>query len=164
MAPSNLELAYFQEQLIFTQKMEKVLHYSFQKVKPVIELLETNNGNAEISQEQAEMLEALTARFARLSDILIQKLFRATDALELTDEGSLIDRINRMEKRGIIKNAQEWLELRKLRNQIAHDYVLEDLIPLYQSVFHQCKILLSAVDAIVNYAAQKGWDSKPQNK
>ena len=135
MAPSNLELAYFQEQLIFTQKMEEVLHYSFKKVKPIIQLLETNV-DAEISQEQAEMLEALTARFARLSDILIQKLFRAIDALELT----------------------------KLRNQIAHDYVLEDLIPLYQSVFSQCQILLSAVDAIVNYAAQKGWDSKPQNK
>ena len=162
MVPSNLELIYFQEQLMLTQKREEVLHYSFQKVTPIIQLLETNV-DAEISPEQSEILEALTARFARLSDILIQKLFRAIDALELTDEGSLIDRINRMEKREIIRNAQEWLELRKLRNQIAHDYVLEDLIPLYQSVFSQCQILLSAVDAIVNYAVQKGWHSKPQN-
>jgi hypothetical protein len=68
-----------------------------------------------------------------------------------------------MEKRGLIKNAQEWFELRKLQNQIAHDYVLEDLIPLYQSVFYQCQIRLSAVDAIVNYADKKGWGSKPQN-
>jgi hypothetical protein len=61
MAPSNLELAYFQEQLMFTQKMEDVLYYSFKKAIPIIELLETNV-DAKISQEQAEMLEALTAR------------------------------------------------------------------------------------------------------
>jgi len=41
---------------------------------------------------------------------LTQKLFRAIDALELTDEGSLIDRFNRMEKRGLVKGANECMK------------------------------------------------------
>jgi len=152
---NELELEYFQEQLRLAQQMVVVLRYSFERATP---LIKTENENAEINAEQAEILEALTARFARLNDTLTQKLFRAIDALELSDEGSLIDRFNRMEKRGLVKTANELIEMRKLRNQIAHEYVLEDLIPLYKNVFEQCEILFNVMDAIANYADANGWN------
>lgn len=158
MARSNtLETAYFQEQLTLTRKMVEVLRYSFERAEPIVQGLKTN-ATTEISMESAEILEALTARFARLTDILTQKLFRTIDALELTDEGSLIDRFNRMEKRNIVTHAEQLIEIRKLRNQIAHDYVLEDLIPLYQMVFQQCNLLFGIVEGVVNYGKEKGWN------
>jgi len=157
MSQSNeLELEYFQEQLRLAQQMVVVLRYSFERATPIAQLIKTEN--AEINAEQAEILEALTARFARLNDTLTQKLFRAIDALELTDEGSLIDRFNRMEKRGLVKSANELIEMRKLRNQIAHEYVFEDLMPLYENVFEQCEILFNVMDAIANYASANGWN------
>ncbi len=76
-----------------------------------------------------------------MADILVQKLFRAVDALELVDEGSMIDRLNRMEKRGVIAKTEEWVETRQIRNQIAHDYVLKGLLSLYLSVYPQCPLL-----------------------
>ncbi len=63
-----------------------------------------------------------------------------------------------MEKRGIVTSANDLIEMRKLRNQIAHEYVLEDLMPLYKNVFEQCELLFDVMDAIVNYACANGWD------
>lgn len=156
---NTLELAYFLEQWELTQKMVDVLHYSFEQAMPIMELFE-NPLHAEITAEQSQILEALTARFARLADILTQKVFRAVDALELTDEGSLLDRFNRMEKRGIVANAEELVEVKRLRNRIAHDYALADLIQLHQEVFYKCELLFSTIEALGRYAYEKGWNTE----
>jgi uncharacterized protein YutE (UPF0331/DUF86 family) len=88
---------------------------------------------------------------------LIQKLFRALDAIELVDEGSLLDRLARMEKRGVIDSMETWTEIRELRNQIAHDYVIADLVELQRNVFEFCPLLLGVLDRLATYAAKKGW-------
>ena len=44
----------------------------------------------------------MTSRFARLSDIIIQKIFRLIESLELEEPGTVRDRINQAEKWGII--------------------------------------------------------------
>ncbi len=156
MADSNqLELTYFREQWGLTQKMVVVLRYSVECATPIVEQLE-NHPQLEISAEQSQILEALTARFARLTDILTQKVLRAVDALELVDEGSLLDRFNRVEKRGIAR-AEELVRMRQLRNRIAHDYALSDLIQLHQEAFHQCDSLFKMIDALGEYVGE--WES-----
>jgi hypothetical protein len=152
---SNLERAYFQEIWAQTQKMIEALRYSFERAKFASQFRE--NQTIELTPEQAEILEALTARFARLADITIQKLFRAIDALEFVDEGSLIDRLNRMEKRNIIANAEEWIVIRKLRNQIAHDYVIGDLIQLQRDIFSKCEVLFETMELMTHYAYKQRW-------
>jgi len=42
-----------------------------------------------------------------------------------------IDAVNFLEKIGIVESAEDLLNIRGLRNQIAHDYVTEDLNSLY---------------------------------
>ncbi|GAA3535883.1 hypothetical protein [Zobellella aerophila] len=46
--------------------------------------------------------------------------------LELTKEqgalATFIDKLNRLEKIGALSSAEQWLELREMRNQFAHDY------------------------------------------
>ncbi len=63
-------------------------------------------------------------RFSKLQDLMGAKLLPAI--LELTyEEGELntfIDKLNRLEKIGAIDSTSEWLELREMRNQLAHDY------------------------------------------
>lgn len=54
------------------------------------------------SLEELDKFEALTSRFARTSDILIQKVLRLIDIIELEIPGTVIDRINRAEKRELI--------------------------------------------------------------
>jgi hypothetical protein len=157
----HLELTYFQEQWALTQKMVEVVRYSFEYATPMMEQFESNP-YTEITAEQSQILEALTARFARLTDILTQKVCRAIDALELVDEGSLLDRFNRMEKRDIA-NAEELVEMRKLRNRIAHDYALADLIQLHQEAFHHCDRLFKMIEALGRYVSEKGWNAETKD-
>ena len=56
-------------------------------------------GQDALPPEQLERLESLTTRFARLAGLLIQRIFRLVDEIELTGGGSILDRIYRAEKR-----------------------------------------------------------------
>ena len=64
-----------------------------------------------LDYEIMERFEALTARFARLNDIMIQKIFRTLDTLDLEDRGTIRDRINRAEKRGVIESTDDFVEI-----------------------------------------------------
>ncbi|MDQ6845351.1 MAG: hypothetical protein M3Z92_13540 [Bacteroidota bacterium] len=55
--------------------------------------------NEDVTEEQLIDLEAVTARFARLSDLLIQKIFKTIDQLDATTPGTVRDRIMQAEKR-----------------------------------------------------------------
>lgn len=63
-------------------------------------------------------------RYSKLQDFMGVKLLPAT--LELTyepgDLAAFIDKLNRLEKIGALPSAAEWLELREMRNQLAHEY------------------------------------------
>lgn len=153
MAESNrARISYYQEQWDSARKMESVLRYSWERAAKLIPLLPQ-----ELKPEQLEVWEALGARFARMADMSVQKLFRAVDAMELVDEGSMIDRLNRMEKRGVIAKTEEWVEIRQIRNQIAHDYVLKDLLSLYHSVYRQCPLLFQTMANLEKYGKARGW-------
>ena len=76
------------------EKARDILLYSYQKCRN-IELIDG------LSYEEQDSFEALTSRFARLSDIIIQKIFRLLDILDLEEEGTIRDRINRAEKKGL---------------------------------------------------------------
>lgn len=99
----------------------------------------------ELSPADLDAFEALTSRYARLSDMILQKLFRSLDALELEDSGTLLDALNRAEKRGVINSAATFREIRELRNEIAHEYAQENLRPLFDSVLEHAPTLLDVI-------------------
>jgi hypothetical protein len=106
----------------------------------------------EFSQNELDKLELLTARFARTSDLLIQKTLRTIDELELEPEGTVRDRINKAEKRGIISNSGQLIEIRELRNQIAHDYLPEELNEIFGLVVELTPVLLGSIENIIKYS------------
>lgn len=96
-------------------------------------------------------LEALTSRFARLSDILIRKIFRLIHFLDYEPQETVRDSINRAEKIGLIEDASAFAEIREVRNAIAHEYVLEDLLSIYERVFVNSPKLLDTVRRVQEY-------------
>jgi hypothetical protein len=114
-------------------------------------------GGLEATVPEKETLEALTSRFARLADILFQRVFRTLDQIELIDEGTNIDRLNRMEKRGLISSAESWRQIRQLRNSIAHEYLIEASDSVVVESIQQGKELLATTDRIINYSKNKGY-------
>lgn len=90
---------------------------------------------APLSPEELERLESLASRFARLADLLTQRVLRLIDTIELAPAGTLLDRIHRAEKRGWTASATTLVRIRELRNLIAHEYAAENLPELYETVF-----------------------------
>ena len=72
-------------------------------------------------------LNTLIFRFSKLQDLLGSKVFRSYldySGFE-TSEKSFFDILKEIEKEGIV-DIDTWDELRKLRNQIAHEYPEEE--------------------------------------
>ena len=74
------------------------------------------------TEKQLESTEAFTGRFARAVDLLVNKVLRSLDRVELKAEGTLLDVVNRAEKRGFVADAGALREMKDVRNMIAHDY------------------------------------------
>ncbi len=103
------------------------------------------------SEEDWDQLEALSGRFARLADLVIHKLFRALDRHEFEATGSLLDAANRAVKRGLTGSVDELRELKDLRNEIVHEYAVEDLPALYAEIYRATPELISLVGRIREY-------------
>jgi hypothetical protein len=74
----------------------------------------------------AERLDAFVSRFGRLQDNLGDK-FLPQLLLALAEKpGAAIDNLNLAERLGWIQSTDTWLMMRKLRNQMVHEYI-EDL-------------------------------------
>ena len=71
------------------------------------------------SDEGMIEIEALTARFARVVDNLVQQTLRTIDELEGQEPALPLDRIQRAERRGWVAAASDLVAARGLRNRIA---------------------------------------------
>lgn len=101
--------------------------------------------------EELDHFEGLTSRFARLSDVLIQKIFRLIETFDLDLPGTVRDRINRAEKKGLVSSAKIFVEIRDLRNEIAHEYLPTKLGKIYEQVMEWTPIILESVQYVKKY-------------
>lgn len=128
------------------EKAADILRYSYSKCIS-IGLMDG------IDQNTLESFEALTSRFARLSDMLIQKVLRTIDMIDLESSGTVRDRINRAEKKKVIENADTLVEIRVLRNEIAHEYKSETIYVIFEKVLHLTPLLLKDIDSTIRYTS-----------
>ncbi len=122
----------------------EVLLYSFNKCSKI-------GIKNRYEPEELESFESFTGRFARLSDILIQKIFRLVDEMDLDSQGTIRDRINRAEKKGLIDSSDVFIEIRVLRNDIAHEYLPEAIQEIFGKVLSLTPSLLDGVQRTVKY-------------
>lgn len=105
----------------------------------------------DLSPEAMDAFEGLTSRFARVCDLLFNKLFRTIFYIEQGESGTWLDVLLLMEKEKIIDSAQEARILKELRNDIIHEYAVPDLKMIFREVTDQSPVLLK----YVNDALQK---------
>ncbi len=77
-----------------------------------------------ISDENFGYLEIMSSRLAKLQDVIGKNIFPLILRLEKEeiDNLSFLDRLNLLEKLGILDSKNKWLELRDIRNSISHEY------------------------------------------
>lgn len=132
------------EELKILKDAGQVLAYSYENCKKI-------GIKENYSHEELEKFESLTSRFARLSDILIQKVFRLIDEIDLETQGTVRDRINRAEGKELISKASDFIEIRVLRNDIAHDYLPEEVMNIFKNVLVWTPCLLESIEKVTRY-------------
>ena len=105
---------------------------------------------ASLNSEQIRCLDQYIFRFSKLQDAMGAKIFRYF--LEYLDEDisalPMRDILNRLERYQILPNANEWIYMRELRNEIAHDYPLleNDIVHILNELFSKTNVLYGIYD------------------
>ena len=106
----------------------------------------------DISFEAQESLDSLSSKFARISDILTQKLLTYFIILNREETRTFIDKANFAEKTGIVENVKILIQIRDLRNEISHEYVNDNLFELYKNLINLSEELLTIIQNSVDYS------------
>lgn len=101
---------------------EKHLLYALNNLADKFPLTEEKVVN--LTQEELILLDFLVYRFSRLQDFMGSSLVDAVliHLNEFSDKLTMIDKMNKLEKFELIKDAHLWQDIRKLRNLLTHEY------------------------------------------
>ena len=77
---------------------------------------------------------------------MTQQIFRVSDRIELLEEGSIIDRLNRAEKRRWIGSAERWKEILLLRIRNSHEYADKIRLAIVRDAWRLTPELLECVN------------------
>lgn len=107
--------------------------------------------------EEEEAFDSLTSKYGRTSDLYTQKILRTT--WMLLHEGFIpfIDMMNQCEKIGIINSTDALIEIRDLRNQVAHEYIPESVNSLVPEVLNMTLVLFENIDITRTFLKGRNW-------
>ena len=71
----------------------------------------------------AERVDAFVARFGRLQDLLGDKYLPAWLRAVQEPVDTALENLDRAEKLGLVQSADAWISVKKLCNQLVHEYV-----------------------------------------
>ena len=112
----------------------------------------TTESYAQLSSEQIRCIDQFIFRFSKLQDAMGAKIFRYI--LEYLDEDvtslPMRDILNRLEKYKFLPDANEWIYIRELRNEIAHDYPLmeNDVVHILNELFSKVNTMYGIYDKL----------------
>lgn len=70
-----------------------------------------------------DRLESFGAKFARMQDTVVDKLVPLLLRVAGERTAAAIDNLERLERLELIVSADDWLEMRGLRNRLVHEYI-----------------------------------------
>jgi len=135
---------HLKETVLDLDKAIVALDYSYNKCCDI-------GKKTEYDLEEQESFEALTSRFARATDILTQKALKTLFALLQENVKTKIDAANLAEKLELVENADVLLNIRELRNQIAHEYTRQQLNTLFMDTLRYIPDLKIIVQNLEKY-------------
>jgi hypothetical protein len=107
--------------------------------------------------EELESFDSLTSKFNRTSDIFTQKVLRSVWMLLHESFVPFIDMMNKSEKMLILRSADKMIEIRDLRNQIAHEYIPDAIRDLIPEVIELTSLLIENIEDCCHFMETKGW-------
>jgi len=105
--------------------------------------------------EEFGKFETLCSRYSRGIDFLIRKIFRTIDAYEFENQGTLVDVVNNAHKRGLFEDIDELRIMKDIRNTIAHEYIEDDLVNVFDEVLEYTQKLIEIINSTLIYIENK---------
>ena len=109
------------------------------------------------SFEELESFDSLTSKFNRTSDIFTQKVLRSVWMLLHEPFAPFIDMMNNCEKMEILHSADQMIEIRDLRNQIAHEYLPDAIRELIPETIELSTSLFENIESCKLFIVTRGW-------
>jgi len=109
----------------FLEENLKVSYLHLERLKTLSsDILQNNMLESLEDFETIKTIDAFVYRFLKLQDYMGQKLFKnfLTSLGEDCDNLSFVDILDKLEKLNIIPSTDEWIQIRKLRNKLTHEY------------------------------------------
>lgn len=135
----------------------ELLQNSLDTLKRSVKKAEAIGEKEEYTFEEMETFDSLTSKFSRTSDIFLQKIIRTLWELLHEDKMPLIDMLNRAEKLEIINSADIMLEIRDIRNQVAHEYIPEAIQELVPEVIKLTHTLEENIKTCETFLLKRNW-------
>lgn len=111
-----------------------------------------------LSDENISFIDQMIFRFSKLQDSMGEKIFPAILLLNGEDIKSktFIDRLNRLEELNLL-NKEEWMQLRKDRNEIAHEYSFnqDEVVDSINMVYELVSKIIIIYDKLYSYSIKK---------
>lgn len=113
----------------------------------------------ESDPDLAERIDAFVSRFGRLQDTLGDKLLPALLGALGERAEPFIDNLDRGERLGWIASSDDWMAMRRLRNQMIHEYVEDPLVlqSALAAAHRYVPVLIAAVDRLADEVRRRGW-------
>ena len=107
----------------------------------------------------AEQVEAFVGRFGRLQDTVGDKLLPLLLTALGEKPSTAIDNLDRAERFGLIKSADEWMTMRNLRNQMVHEYIEDPTVlsSALQTGHAFVPTLIAAANKMITEIVRRGW-------
>jgi len=105
------------------------------------------------TDEEFVAFEAMTSRYARTTDMLVNKVLRNLDVVEYINSGTVIDAANNAEKRGLV-DSKDLRMLKDLRNSIAHEYVTENIVRFFSKILEFTPLLKKTIENLNGYCSR----------
>jgi len=144
---NKLHLEVLQENINKLNLSAEWVHRSYEQTKAI-------KRKDVYSIDEFDKLENLASRYARTTDMLVNKVLRSIDTVESEDIGTIIDTMNRAEKRGIVESAELLHTIKDLRNNIVHEYQITEITKFFTDVIKYSPILLDIIKNVNKYCAR----------
>jgi len=143
------------ERLAFLQRVvtKEIKHLNYSSMQVFKEPLTIERvASLATDEDLAEKVEAFTSRFSRLQDTVGDKLLPTWLNALGEQTGAAIDNLDKAEKLGVLASADQWLEIRQLRNQMIHEYIeaIEVLTNALQAAHGYQQELINLAQAILD--------------
>jgi hypothetical protein len=149
----NKKLSLLQSELKLMNDASSILKYSYEKCKKI-------KIKSEYTLKELDAFENLSSRFARLNDIILQKMLKTIHSIDLDEINTIRDSINLAEKKNLIKSARKMIEMRELRNSIVHEYIPDVIKNIFISALKLTPLLIKDVELINSYCTDKFIEEK----